>query len=200
MKKYKILKFVAVLLLGLVLSSVSVFAHSFGVVLISPQSGELSQSGLDFRNGFMLATTQRDAHPNEESDGHLGGVDVYVSIVEAGEDAANRVINVIGETEIDIVLVYGMNKGGSELQDILVEQNVVLLMPGEPPQGNLASVRLAEFRTDFEAMFGYFANETAILGYNEAQRIEQAVRRLGGVGDRDGLRQIFAQSASSFYW
>lgn len=187
-------------LLCLMLLTGSAYAHSFGVILIIPQSAEKDDSGKDYRNGFMLATSQRDSHPNEESDGHLGGLDVYVSVVEAGEDVANRAINVIGETEIDIVLVYGMNQGGSDLRDILEDQNVVLVMSGEPPQENSAILRLAEFRADFEAMFGYFANENAILGYNGAQRIEQAVRQLGGVDDRAGLKQIFAQSARGFSW
>ena len=53
---------------------------------VSGPDGEIGQQALD---GFMLATTEQDAHEFEESDGHLGGLDSYVIVIDnsTGETA-----------------------------------------------------------------------------------------------------------------
>ncbi len=201
MKNFRNAVFLPFVLLGALLLPVSVFAHSFGVVLISPQSGELSQSGLSFRNGFMLATTQRDSHPNEESDGHLGGLDVYVSFVDATGDVNRAVLETIEQTDIDIVLSYGLAPDDIlQLNTVLAQSNAVFLMPANLSGQSRNEAGEAAFRTDFETMFGYQAEQSAVLGYNAAQRIERAVRAQGRVDDRGALRKSFAQSASDFAW
>ena len=58
-----------------------VLAHRFNVVLILPGSTTESEQARHIRGGFMLATTERDSHPDQQSDGHLGGLDVYVNVI-----------------------------------------------------------------------------------------------------------------------
>lgn len=61
-------------------------AHSFKTAFIAPMSGAQADIGRDALAGFMFATAERDAHPDQESDGHLGGLDVYVLVVDAAAD------------------------------------------------------------------------------------------------------------------
>lgn len=62
------------ILVGSLVAS-SVQAHSFNVIVIAPMDTKSSQS---IRNGFLLATREQDAHEDETSDGHLGGLDSHV--------------------------------------------------------------------------------------------------------------------------
>ena len=58
-------------------------AHSFRAGLLLPLSGPSTGAGKQILDGFMLATKERDAHPDTESDGHLGGLDVYISRIDS---------------------------------------------------------------------------------------------------------------------
>jgi len=64
---------------------------------------------------FLLASGERDRHEAEESDGHLGGLDVYIRVFEINaNDAALREKVVASEPNI-IALV------GTELQGLGLE-------------------------------------------------------------------------------
>ncbi|HSG95807.1 MAG TPA: hypothetical protein VLA28_09815, partial [Afifellaceae bacterium] len=66
------------------------YAHSFNVALLVGSSGPAAGEDEQVRDGFLLATRERDSHPDEESDGHLGGLDVYLLMVEdRGDPVAN---------------------------------------------------------------------------------------------------------------
>ena len=77
------------------------FGHSFNVALVVP-AGERVQA----MQAFLLASGERDRHANEESDGHLGGLDVYVSVVEMDADVAGLRENVVA-AQPDIIAVVG---------------------------------------------------------------------------------------------
>ena len=81
-------------------------AHSFTAALLVV--GEDREASLaEAVRGFLLAADERDAHANETSDGHLGGVDVHV--LPLPRDAAALVEGLIGNpTEPgDVVVVFG---------------------------------------------------------------------------------------------
>ncbi len=61
-------------------------AHSFNLGFVAPLSGPLAETGQQALDGFMLATTEQDAHLFEESDGHLGGLDSYVIKIDSSVD------------------------------------------------------------------------------------------------------------------
>ena len=61
-------------------------AHSFGVALVTQAAVVSGVPDQEIRRGFMLATRERDSHANETSDGHLGGLDVYVYPVTPKDD------------------------------------------------------------------------------------------------------------------
>jgi len=78
------LKILIGILLALSLDPVS--AHSFNLGFVAPMSGSRGESGQQALDGFMLATTEQDAHLFEESDGHLGGLDSYVFKIDSSVD------------------------------------------------------------------------------------------------------------------
>jgi hypothetical protein len=73
---------------GIALANGDAAAHSFKVGAMIPLSGPSAETGRQWLDGFLLATREQDAHPDQHSDGHLGGLDVYVLTVDSAGDAS----------------------------------------------------------------------------------------------------------------
>ena len=87
-----------------------VSAHSFKVALVVSLSGPMAGPGRHARDGFMLATTERDGHPDQRSDGHLGGLDVYVTLIDPAHrpaSASAAIGRLIAKGGIDFVIAGG---------------------------------------------------------------------------------------------
>jgi len=91
-------------------------AHRFNAALFIP----MSDQGRQFRDGFMLGTTMRDAHPDQESDGHLGGLDVYVSVFDIMSDETPQAI--------DIVVAIGPDERLSRIRNLFKGTKAALLL------------------------------------------------------------------------
>lgn len=73
------------LLTGLVAAFGSVqaaVAHEFTAVLIAPAEPDRRAAMVA---ALLLASAERDGHPDETSEGHLGGIDVQLEVLGAGE-------------------------------------------------------------------------------------------------------------------
>lgn len=184
-----------------ILSASPALAHRFNVVLIVPLSGAEVELGELYRNGFLLATTEKDAHPDETSDGHLGGLDSYVSYIDAAGDVNGQVQNIIGEGETNIVVgAFATISTLSQIAPLLEQANIALLSPGVSPfaQSNLPQVE--RFTTLFEQQYNRQPSEQAAQGYNAAWRIDAAVRAQGSTDSATKISASFDQSAKNFNW
>ena len=181
-------------------ASIPAKAHSFNVALVLSTSDTATSEGRQFRDGFMLATTERDAHPDMESDGHLGGLDVYVSIIAVEEKLPADIARQIERDEIDIVIPFLPESSVMKIGALLAGQRALLLQPGRSPFSQTAQGAVAAFRLSFEKSYGRPPGPAAGQGYNAARRIDQAVRLQEGVGDRAALRRSFVDSRQSFNW
>jgi len=175
-------------------------AHRFNVALIIPATDTGAEQGRQFREGFMLATTERDGHPNEESDGHLGGLDVYVTIIEPQGDAGADADRIVSEGQINIVAAFGPEQTQSMIEGRLAGGNIVFVAPGQTPFSQTGSAPVAAFTAAFEGQYGSKPSADAAQGYNVARRIDVAVRAQGGVRETDDLRQSFSATQTGFAW
>jgi len=154
-------------------------AHRFNVTLVIPFSGDIAAHGGQFREGFMLATTERDSHPDQVSDGHLGGLDVYVRTIDARGDIRAE----LGRRWADIVVMLGSRETMFVIETVLQGAKAVLLPPGQPPFAKPAGLELSFL---------------ALRGYNAARRIDRAVRAQGGIADSAALRRNFTETGRGF--
>lgn len=177
-----------------------IFAHSFNVALVAPLTGVTSVQGREIVDGFMLATEERDSHPDQESDGHLGGLDVYVTVIDENGDAAAKIEGVIAQGEVDIVAIFGSQEMIPLVRKLLDRGKVALLLPGESPFTKSDLPGVAGFKSAYEGKYGATPSHFAAQGYNAARRIDGAVRVQGGVGDKALLHRIFKQTAQDFAW
>ncbi|MEC5289097.1 hypothetical protein VSX64_00270 [Aurantimonas sp. C2-6-R+9] len=165
--------------------------HSFTTVLIvPPDTPDAARS--EIVAAFLLAADERDGHADEESDGHLGGLDVYLVPVRAGElaDIANAAPDVIAA-------LLPVEAG---LDDVAQATGAVMVGPLDPDGATAgaflrgaAGNELAPFAKRFVAEMGKAPGDGAIASYLVARRIDEAIRELGGVDDRERLRALLSQ-------
>jgi ABC-type branched-subunit amino acid transport system substrate-binding protein len=170
-------------------------AHSFNVGLIIAPIEAAGTDARQVRDGFVLATRERDSHPDEESDGHLGGLDVYLYPVDLRRESLAGVRELLQRHQIDILAVIGPDGTVADIRPLLEGSQAVLL-----PPGRLRSPPTRAFADAFAAAFGYPPSLPAAEGYNAARRIDAAVRPLGGVGDREALRRALADTRDGLDW
>ncbi len=191
---------------GLGLTNSPVFAHSFNVSIILPTSGNDFGSGSEsesvqqIMDGFMLATKERDSHPDEQSDGHLGGLDVYITEIRTHGDIPDHITRIAAQGELDIVVVFAENLPAMLMDTLRREPRIVLLLPGRSPftQTDLPGVRA--FTSSYQSDYGNIPSSWSAQGYNAARRIETAVRQLGAVDDKAALGTLFEETQNSYSW
>jgi hypothetical protein len=185
----------AALVLGLAIVPHGAWGHSFNVglvvALVEPTIAEIRQ----VRDGFLLAARERDGHPDEESDGHLGGLDVYVHLVSLDGGAPSAVRALLQRERIDILAVIGPGHAAEKLQPLVAGAPTVLLAPGRLP-----SPVPSAFVRAFQVAFGYPPGKHAAEGYNAGRRIDAAVRPLDSVGDPAALRRAFDETRDGLDW
>ncbi len=186
--------------LALLLLHGSALAHSFNGVLVVPASNAAAAQVHQIREGFMLATAERDGHPDQESDGHLGGLDVYVTLVDEQGDVAADVARIVAQNDIDIVAAFGSEESLSLVGTLLEGSHVALLLPGRSPFSEPGLPGTAAFIAAYEVEYGGKPSSLAAWGYNAARRIDRAVRAQRGVDDPAMLRRVFTETARGFTW
>ncbi len=177
-------------------------AHEF-VVTIRAVGAERDLVLADALRGFLLATKERDGHPDETSNGHLGGLDVYI-IPQTGEnvvgfpilkkapsDRSNITVVVGASGAVDAVLEQVGKEGPAMRAGALHGAN---LWSGTAPSNS------AGFAARYNLAYQQPASKWAADGYNAARRIDDAVRLFGGVDDKAALERALAATAGGFQW
>lgn len=159
-------------------------AHEFDLLLLAPAAA--SQTELeDMRAAFLIASAERDSHANETSEGHLGGIDVQLTLARIGEAAAD-----VGP---DVVAAPFAAADDAQVAAIAAPGDAVIV-----DAGILARIRpeergdLAPFAARFQAQTGRAADAAALGAYHAARVVDLAVRQLDSVADRDGLRRALS--------
>jgi len=165
-------------------------AHSFNALLI--QGGG---DGGDVYEAFRLATKERDGHANEESDGHLGGLDVYILTSDKFDGLSDAIQN----ADPDFVIFLGSLIPDNPTRAIMQSLNIVSVeVPEITAQTQAAFLEGAKsgdsnFRDRFRSDYSQDPSDMAILSYIAARLIDFAVREQGEVDDRNALRTSLAK-------
>lgn len=164
----------------------SALGHSFAVAFVAPFTGAEADRGARWLQGFLLATRERDAHPGEESDGHLGGLDVYVLKVDtnAGAGHAGTWVNAPGDAAPDIVTGPGAGDDAFRQRfapaPAIVTDAVLEAAASIDPQ-RLRTQDGRSFGAAYREVHGRIPETDATAGYLTARIIDRAVREAGDV-------------------
>ena len=173
----------------LMLVSSTVWSHSFDLGLILPISGSKSEAGQQVLDGFLLATTEEDAHPDETSDGHLGGLDSHVLKVDSGVGPTAMLKSLAAlMQQREPIFVTGLFSGDMArlTAQSLKSENTVFFDPAESAMWQIIltnpdALKLmsgGSFSTRFHSRYGYYPTLDAMRGYTAARLIAATVRSL----------------------
>jgi hypothetical protein len=174
--------FSGLLALGMLLVSGSASpasAHSFNTVMLLPAPYNDVQLRRDMMQAFLLASEERDGHPDETSNGHLGGLDVFVIFTtEPGTGA-----HIIATPLAGVPMPYTNGPATLGPPDLTSKTAIALLTTPADPS-------LPPFASRFEATIGQPPGPEAKAVYVTARLIGLAVRMAGGVDDPTLLRRL----------
>ena len=169
-------------------------AHSFSVAIIASDAESAARLPSTVR-GFLVASAERDGHPDETADGHIGGLDVFVTPLPA--EAANAITGLIGATpeSYEVAVVLGANPAAArDVQGVVA--TTIIVAPGTLPD----DAQRYGFAEQYEKRFRAPADLAAKQGYNAARRIDLAVRRFGDLSDTTAIRQALRDSEGGIEW
>lgn len=147
-------------------------AHEFTVTYIIAQSAQPQA-----RAAFLLASSERDGHAGETSEGHLGGLDSQLELVTPGMQ--------VPDSDIVVAIAPATlpDDTGSAWAFTLDE---VL------PRARTEFLDGPDFPTRYQARYGTPPDDAARLVYVSARLIDIAVRAQGGTADRSALQQAIS--------
>ncbi len=185
----------------------AVQAHSFKLAVVAPFSGPEAERGQRLLEGFLVATTEADSHPEETSDGHLGGLDSHVLRIDIGGGRASALAAVEGLlADSETQIIAGLIPPGlwPMLGRPLLESGRIYIdMTGRGASvrgllrlPKVAPERLQRFARTYEDLYGRAPAEFAQRGYAAARLIDRAIRAVGGdMLDGASLRAAFEAAA-----
>ena len=178
------------------------WAHSFNLGFVAPMSGSRADFGQQALDGFMLATTEQDAHAFEESDGHLGGLDSYVIKIDSSVDdktTIDQIENLLRNNKPLFVAGILSSELAGEISARLKHSDAVLVNPVDSAMwqqlvenpDKLKTMSGESFYIKFKAVYGYAPNSNVRKGYIAARLIASTVRSLPEslLEDRGELRR-----------
>lgn len=167
-------------------------AHSFtAAILVVGENVE--QDLAEAVRGFLLAADERDGHPNETSDGHLGGVDVHVLPLPA--EATRLVQKLTGSPDepADVVIVLGPKPADDDAASKYSRASTVLVQ-ALLAEGWNGDDRMEGFITRYRLAYGKEPGLLAASAYHAARRLDVAIRPLDGAGPRYELLEAWQAS------
>lgn len=168
-------------------------AHEFTAGLHVGGSGSEARLA-EIVAGFLLAADERDGHEGETSDGHLGGVDVQILPLplDSGADIPGLYGN---PAEMPDVLILFGEVG---LPDEYVTPETPVVAAGDLPPDE--DWRQSDFAARYLASYGQPPSRDAAQGYNEARRLDQAIRPLDGLAPRSAFESAIASTRGGLEW
>ncbi len=181
----------------LALAALPAAAHSFQTVIMPADSQSAEEWVVHFREGFLLASEERDSHAAQESDGHLGGVDVYLNDLLPTEDmdgfAPPPEIAILPGP--DAQLPDGWDKTASMVLPAAEEDRIT---PRDRTYlDRAAEPALAPFARRFEERAGRSPGSVETAGYLAGRRIDAALREAGGATDFAALQKALSALAEA---
>lgn len=169
-------------------------AHSFSVAILAADAASAEQLPSAVR-GFLVASAERDAHPDETADGHIGGLDVF--LIPLPTEAAEGIGGLIGTApdSFDIVVVTGDDLSGVDGVPGVIATTIIMT-PGALPD----DAQRSGFTERYLARFAVQPDRAAAQGYNAARRIDLALRPFGGLSETDAIREALRETADGIDW
>lgn len=175
-------------------------AHSFVVTLDATAAAEPLNLASAIQ-GMRVAASERDSHAAETSDGHLGGIDLFIRAHPA--DAAEGITWLKGAPTTSATVIVDFS-GPDVAPSRMADDGTLVITPGTLPPAEIwtgnALSSTDSFATRYHAAYDSAPDRQAAQGFNAALRIDRAVRDSGGVHDIEALREALGRSTGGIDW
>jgi hypothetical protein len=175
-------------------------AHSF-VVTLDATAAETPLKLASAIQGMRVAASERDSHAAETSDGHLGGIDLFIRVQPA--DAADGITWLKGAPKVAATVIVDFS-GPDVAPSRMAADGTLVITPGKLPPAEIwtsnALSTTNSFAARYQAAYDSAPDRQAAQGYNAALRIDRAVRYSGGVHDIQALREALDRSTDGIDW
>jgi len=172
----------------------SASAHAFSTAILG-QEGTTATDLAAAVSGFRIATRESDGHAMETSDGHLGGLDVYIIPLPA--ELGTGIDGLVGVQPDSYDFVVLLGQGDPPVDTIPgITEATIVVSPGVSSDVSRFTSQPDRFFTQYQSYYGAAPNEAAAHGYIAARRIDQAVRRFGEVSQTGAIRDALAETAT----
>ncbi len=177
-------------------------AHSFSLAIFA--NGSAGPVALRSAvQGALIASAERDGHPDETADGHLGGLDVF--LIPLPEVAAEQIDGLANQkTQAFDFLIYLERKPVdlSALQG--VTSQTIVLDPDDLPdlaewlEYPTSNAKL--FAARYRSRFGEEPGAFAAHGYYAARKIDHAMRESEGLFNPKKIRKVLTATRQGIDW
>lgn len=169
--------------LGVGFTVAPAYAHEFELLLLAPADATAVDLD-DMQAAFLIAAQERDSHPNQTSEGHLGGMDVQLTLSVPDKAVADASLAFVAApfAGVNDAKVSALAAPGNA---VIVTAQTLAVLPKEVLDGR---DDLAAFADRFLAETGRTAGASAVGAYLAARAVDLAVRPFDSVDDRDKLR------------
>ena len=157
-------------------------AHEFELLLLAPPDAT-DATLQQMTTAFLIASHERDSHPDETSEGHLGGMDVQLTLARLGEAT--------GASDLAFVVAPFAAPSDPAVARLAAPGDAVVVDSGHlaaAPEGMEQANALPAFADRFRAETGHDPGREALATYLGARLVDLAVRPVDSVDDRPALR------------
>lgn len=164
----------------------ALWAHSFDAALVVSDDADPAIQQ-DMMHAFLLASEETDGHEGQESDGHLGGMDVYLTLFQSSQsgDLMQAAPDFIVLPKIGDAPAIKVSDAVVVTPNAAAESKTVLASAANPA--------MAPFAARFRQLTGRQPGPEAQAVYVMARRIDVAIRTTDSVADRAVLRALISK-------
>ena len=166
----------------MLLFPLAALAHDFKVGFLAPLSGMDAAAGSEAMNGFRLAAAERDGHPDEEADGHLGGLDVYLLPVDTNGGRAKtlaRIKTLIQNPGLQFLGGRIPIEWREEIRRMLRQTPTILIESGRLSGRENRTLDGSSLARAYGRKYGGQPGSWAGMGYSLARLLDRVVRITG---------------------
>lgn len=177
-------------------------AHSFSLAIVANGSAGPTELRAAVQ-GALTASAEKDGHPDETADGHLGGLDVFlIPLPEAAAEQIDGLVDHKTESFDFIVPLGAVPVDMSGLQGVTSQTIVLNLgdLPDPAAWSESSTSNTKSFAARYRRRFGEQPDAFSAHGYYAARKIDHAVRESSGLSSPEETRKILDANGQRIDW
>ncbi len=183
-------------------SGETAMAHDFSLAIFANGSAGPAELRSAVQ-GALIASAERDGHPDETADGHLGGLDVFlIPLPDSAAEQINGLVDHKTESFDFVVPLENVPMDLSGLQEITSQ--TIVLDPGDLSDpadwSEYPTLNEESFAARYRSRFGEQPAAFAVRGYFAARKIDHAIRESNGLSNPEKIRNVLAASRQGIDW